>query len=239
MAACAAIGRARAQGSQVFALYLTHGCVARDVMWPWAQKSYEATVARRRKEGEEAARVLGIVPVGWSSRPARHLWRELPEVCREIEAAIEKHAIDQLWMPAYEGGNADHDALNAVASRFAPKTSALEFAEYNFLGGKAHSHEFPRPNGGEQTIMLTPEERQKKHAALAIYQSEQCNLGYVRTEREVFRPLATYDYSRPPHDGTLWYARFQWVPLRHPRVDFTKPREVCGAITDFLYNHPT
>src|SRR5262249_31788593 len=148
--------------------------------------------------------------------------------------AIGQYNIDQLWVPAYEGGNADHDAANAVASLFAPKLKILEFAEYNFAGGRAYSHEFPRPNGSEEVIALTPEEQQKKRALLAAYASEKCNLGYVKTERECFRPLAAYDYSRPPHEGTLWYARFQWVPFRHPRVDFAKPAEVYAAIAAFL-----
>ena len=112
--------------------------------------------------------------------------------------------------------------------------SILEFAEYNFSGGKTHSQEFPTPNGTEQTLSLTPEEQAKKHAALEIYASEKGNLNYVHTERECFRPLAAYDYSRLPHPGKLWYARFQWVPFRHPRVDFTKPEEVSAAIVVFI-----
>jgi hypothetical protein len=55
--------------------------------------------------------------------------------------------------------------------------------------------------------------------------------------RKQFRPLAAYDYSKPPHEGKLWYERFQWVPLRHPRVDYTSCDEVSGAITDFLRTH--
>jgi LmbE family N-acetylglucosaminyl deacetylase len=233
--ACAAtIGRAQAESAEIFALYLTHGCIARETMWPWNRKNYDARVAHRRKEGEEAAKLLGVTPARWASRPARHLWREIADVYQEIKVAVVQHAIDQLWAPAYEGGNADHDALNALGSLFKTKMSVLEFAEYNFVGGKAHSQEFPEANGSEQIVMLTPAEQQKKAAALKIYGSEKLNLNYVKTERECFRPLATYDYSRPPHEGTLWYAKFQWVPFRHPRVDFTRPEEVSAAIVEFI-----
>jgi LmbE family N-acetylglucosaminyl deacetylase len=290
--ACAGtIGRAQAEGAAIFTLYLTHGCIARDVMLAWQRKHYETRVARRRKEGEDAAKLLGVMPVGWASRPARHLWRELEAVYGEIEAAVAQYAIDQLWVPAYEGGNADHDALNALGSLFAsnehrkdslplvgrvrvggaqqgqstemegqssrnspPPTDpfghrtfgrfdphkgggippVLEFAEYNFAGGKAHSQAFPKPNGTEQLVSLTPAEQQRKRAVLAIYGSENLNLNYVKTIRECFRPLAAYDYSRPPHEGVLWYAKFQWIPFRHPRVDFTKPEEVSGAIVRML-----
>ena len=81
---------------------------------------------------------------------------------------------------------------------------------------------------------LTPEEQRKKRAALALYASEKMNLNYVDVVREVYRPFAASDYSRVPHEGTLWYARFQWVPFRHPRVDFTNPLDVSQAITRFL-----
>ncbi|MDP9127728.1 MAG: PIG-L family deacetylase [Pseudomonadota bacterium] len=232
--ACAAtIGRARAAGAEVFALYLTHGCIAREALWPWQRRHYEFYVSRRIGEAKTAARFLGLQPVGWSPRPARHLWRALPAVRDEIRAAINQHHIDQLWVPAYEGGNADHDGLNAVAQSFR-HLSILEFAEYNFFEQQVRSQSFPFPNGTEHRITLTSADRLKKSAALAFYRSEKLNLNYVKTEHECFRALASYDYTRPPHGGTLWYARFQWVPFRHPRVDFTNPAEVCAAAAQFL-----
>jgi len=144
------------------------------------------------------------------------------------------HGVDQLWAPAYEGGNPDHDALNAIGQSFKAKLPVLELAEYNFFGGETRSQTFPYPNGSEHVIALTAAERAAKLAALALYQSEKSNLNHVRVERECCRPLGAYDYSRPPHPGVLWYARHQWVPFRHPRVDFTRPEEVSRAICAYL-----
>jgi LmbE family N-acetylglucosaminyl deacetylase len=242
VASCAAIGQAQTQGSEIFALYLTHGCIARETLWPWQRKNYEKYVARRRAEGEKTANFLNIKPLFWNPRPARHLWKNLRESYEEIQSAIATNDIDQLWVPAYEGGNADHDALNALAAKWKSENqksenSVLEFAEYNFSGGKTHSQEFPFPNGTEQRITLNPDEQKKKRGALAIYESEKMNLSYVKSDIECYRPLSTYNYSRPPHPGTLWYARFQWVPFHHPRVDFTNPNDVSRAITTFLNNH--
>lgn len=241
---CAALGRAQAQGAEGFALYLTHGCIARETLWPWQRKHYERNIARRHAEAENVARFLGITPVGWSDRPARHLWRKLPEVLEEVHEAIAAHNIDQVWLPAYEGGNADHDGLNAVGQVLGSKIpqthgdslplSVLEFAEYNFHGHRTCAQTFPHPNGTEHTLLLTPEEQAKKREALRLYASERQNLNYVGTTRECFRPLGSYDYSQPPHEGTLWYTRFHWVPFRHPRVDFTTPQDVSEAIFRFL-----
>lgn len=232
---CAAIGRAQAEGAKTAVIFLTHGCLDADTMWPWARSRYSAVVARRRAEAERVAAQLGLAIAGWSDRAARHLWRHLDEAETEVRQAVAAFGVDQIWTPAYEGGNADHDAANAIASRLAAEgMSVLEFAEYNNAGGQPHSHRFASPNGTEEVLRLSRAEQARKRRALAAYVSEQSNLGYVRVDRETLRPLAAYDYARPPHEGRLWYARFQWVPFRHPRVDFTQPHEVTQAIMGYL-----
>jgi LmbE family N-acetylglucosaminyl deacetylase len=235
VAHAASIARARKAGTEVFALYLTHGCIARNILWPWQRADYERRVAIRRAESDEAAQLLGLTSVGRSVvRPTRHLWLELPQVWREIESAIGQCRPDQLWVPAYEGGNPDHDGLNAVASTFKSRLSVLEFAEYSYFGGRICSQTFISNDETVHVINLTPEERVAKRAALAVYASEKNNLDYVENERESYRPLASYDYARPPHQGRLWYERFQWVPFKHPRVDYTRSSEISAAIMAFL-----
>jgi LmbE family N-acetylglucosaminyl deacetylase len=235
VACCTAIGRAGAAGAQVSVIFLTHGCVDQATMWPWERPHYAAVVARRRREAEQAADALGLAIAGTAARPARHLWRELPAAEAEVRAAAAAFRVDQLWVPAFEGGNPDHDAASAIASRLAAEgMPVLEFAEYNLAGGRANSHRFPSPNGTEATLRLTADEQAAKRRTLGLYASERRNLGYVALEREVFRPLADYDYARPPHPGKLWYARFQWVPFRHPGVDFTQPADVTRELVDYL-----
>lgn len=230
----ASIGRAKASGADVAVLFLTHGCIEPAAMWPWARSRSAEAIARRRAEAEAACSRLGVKPIGWSQRPARHLWRDLAAAELETRAAIAAFRPDQLWVPAFEGGNPDHDGANALASRLASDgLGVLEFAEYNLSGGKVRSHAFPTPNGQEEVLTLTEAERRLKQQALAVYASERGNLGYVAVEREVFRPLARYDYAAPPHPGKLWYARFQWVPFRHPQVDFTKAEDVVRALAAY------
>ncbi len=240
--AAAAIGRAKSAGAEAFALYLTDGCVPEDSMWPWTRKRRAENVARRRAEAEKAAEMLGIKAVienggdcGWPRRPSRSAIAFLHDIYREIRRAVAKEGIDQIWTPAWEGGHPDHDAINAVAGMVGATDgiSVLEFSEYNFNGGRANSNRFPTQLGTEVEVRLSPEERTAKKLALAVYASEQGNLGNIGLERECFRPLPAHDYSRPPHGGTLWYARFNWVPFRHPRVNFTRPEDVCAAIKGF------
>lgn len=231
----AAIGRARAVGARVSVLFLTHGCVDRASMWPWARGRYDEAVARRRAEATRACADLGVAVAGWSERPARHLWRELAAAEAEARRTLAMTGADQIWAPAFEGGNPDHDGASAIASRLAAEgISVLEFAEYNLAGGRARLNRFPEANGTEEVLQLTDAEQADKRRRLALYASEQGNLGYVATTREVLRPLAPHDYGAPPHAGRLWYARFQWVPFHHPQVDFTDPADVYAAIAVHL-----
>ena len=232
---CAAIGRAKAAGARVTAVYLTHGCLGADTVWPWERGGHAAMVERRRAEARAAAALLGIETLGRPARAARELWRDLADAEREARSALAASAADQLWVPAYEGGNPDHDGANAIGRRLADEgLEVLEFAEYNFAGGGARSHSFPKPNGEEAVLTLTPAEQAMKRHALGLYASERGNLGYVHVRQECFRPLARYDYGAPPHAGRLWYARFQWAPFRHPGVDFTQPAAVSAAIQTYL-----
>lgn len=230
----AAIARARAQGARVFGVNLSHGCLAKKTMWWWERGNYERDVETRLSEFAAVTEFLGIKMVGGNNeRAAREIWPDLQTVYGEVMQAMQQCAPDCIWVPAYEGGNPDHDALNALASTI-KNVPVYEVAEYNFISGIAHSNAFLAVKGNEIVIDCTEEEQKMKRAALALYASEQKNLGDIDVRYESFRPIAAYDYSRRPHEGKLWYERFQWVPFRHPRVDFTKAATVSKAITEFL-----
>ena len=229
---CAAIARARAGGAEVFGAVLTTGVPAAPVLWPWQRGAHPQRVARRRQEAQRAAELLQITPLFFHDVPTRELRMYLGAARELLLQHAARVRADALWAPAYEGGHQDHDAANFLASTLRAHFEVWEFSEYNFGGGKVRSQEFLAPNGSEKVIALSHEESSAKERALAVYESEQGNLSYVRTEKESFRPLAEYDYSRPPHSGKLFYQRFQWVPY-HPRVDYTQPQEVCRAITAF------
>ena len=95
------------------------------------------------------------------------------------------------------------------------------------------SQSFPQPNGTEEILTLTANDTRFKADLLSIYRSERLNLRYVRLERETLRPLARYDYGAPPHPGRLFRERFQWVPLRHPSLDFEPSATVRAALAEW------
>ena len=230
--ACTAITRARAAGDRILCLYLTTGVPARHVLWPWERKRHPGKVIRRTDEARLAAKLLdiGFIAVApWATRTLKDHWESARALIAET---VKAEKVDALWAPAFEGAHQDHDVANALASTFLERLEVSEFAEYNFADGRVRSHEFVEANGTEAVVQLTPDEQQLKRRALALYASEQRNLGHVGVEREAFRPLPRHDYSRPPHDGRLFWQRFQWVPFRHPRIDFEKPEAVRRVITD-------
>jgi LmbE family N-acetylglucosaminyl deacetylase len=229
---CAAIGRAQRAGANVFGAFLTTGVPAAEVLWPWQRAAHHQRVEQRLGEARRAAELLGLDPICFRDVPTRRLKDHGPATLELIRSLLAEVHADMLWTPAYEGGHQDHDVANFLASRLRDRAPVWEFSEYNFFGGEVRSQEFFAPTGEEQVLALDAAEQQRKRTLLALYASEQGNLDYVRTAREVFRPLASYDYTRPPHDGKMFYQRFQWVPY-HPRVDHTRPEEVCRALAGF------
>ncbi len=225
-----AIRRAVAGGARLFALYLTTGLPATELAWPWRRAEHQARLARRRAEALAVATRLRLDPVAFTDWPGRHLKDHLGEARALIGSQVRAQSIDQLWVPAYEGGHQDHDVANFLGAQLRREADVLEFAEYNFSRG-VRTNEFPFATGHESSLPLSDEEAAWKRGLLALYRSERANLAHVGFAREVLRPLAVYDYGSPPHAGMLFYERFHWVPFRHPRVDFTSPAEVCRALT--------
>jgi LmbE family N-acetylglucosaminyl deacetylase len=229
---CAAIGRARAQGSSVSILFLTTGIPGRERLWFWQRSHYSNYVERRRAEARQVCTGLGAQIVAFSDVPSRELAAYLNKARKLVLEHFSTAPADMLWVPAYEGGHPDHDMANFIGSTLRGKAQVWEYSEYNFFGEKTRSNVFFAANGSELQLTLSSEERQAKTNALNMYASERRNLNYVRTEQEMFRPLAEYDYKQQPHAGTLFYRRYAWASF-HPKVNQVRPEEVCRAIQQF------
>ncbi len=230
--ACTAIRRARAQGASVQAAFLTTGLPAPDRLWPWNRKRHAAMLSRRREEAGRVAGELQLETYSFSTSASRTAKDRLAGYWKLIDLLLTKLRSDAIWVPAYEGGHPDHDAANFVAGQFRERAAVWEFSEYNFSGGKVRSNEFVTETGDEIEIRLTEDEKQFKRRMLRLYASERTNLRHIHCDREVFRPLAAYDYAKPPHEGKLFYQRFQWVPF-HPRVNHVRPDQVLRAFREF------
>jgi LmbE family N-acetylglucosaminyl deacetylase len=227
----ALIGRARAEGARVFTLMLTDGVPAAELLWPWQRRGRPGRVARRQAEAQAAAALLDAEPVGFLDIPTRRLKDEYGAARHAVSEALTSLRPEALWVPAYEGGHQDHDVASLLASTFRRDVPVFEAPLYNFAHGRVNSQCFIAPHPDTLDILLTPDETAAKRRQLAAYASEQGNLDYIKVGREGLRPQPVHDYSRPPHPGPAFYQRFQWVPFRHPRIDFTTPEELCRVMT--------
>jgi hypothetical protein len=83
------------------------------------------------------------------------IWPQLPDVYDEVQQAIQLSRPDRLWVPAYEGGNPDHDAVNALASTI--KSVGVRILEYH-LDRRLCSIQplYRERRGGELVHRLTP-----------------------------------------------------------------------------------
>src|SRR5947207_5423127 len=132
--------RARAAGARVFVLYLTTGVPAPGALWPWQRKAHAARLSTRRTEARVAAALFGLEPIGSLDHPSRQLRNHLDSTAAEIGRAIMEHAIEALWVPAFEGAHQDHDAANALAAHFCDILPVYEFGAYNVAGGRIRSN---------------------------------------------------------------------------------------------------
>ena len=224
-----------AMHNEVLVLFLTNGCIPIDDLWFWQKQEYEKGVAKRLKEAQEAANILGHeIRIANKARPARKLWQELCAVYQEMQQIISEYKPTQVWVCAYEGGNPDHDALNAIGYKLHTKgIDVQEFAEYNYKNSKNNYNTFIEFAEKATIIKLTKEESKAKKELYSKYASERGNLD-LGIKQESYRPIQKHDYTNPPHIGKLWYERFRWVPFHHPRIDRSEKTAVSEAIAEFM-----
>jgi LmbE family N-acetylglucosaminyl deacetylase len=177
-----------------------------------------------------ASSLIGLEPTGLLDVPSRRLVAHLDEAAAAIDRALGETSADCLWVTAFEGAHQDHDAANALAARFRERVPVWEFAAYNYAGRKVRSNRFIDARGGVIELRLNRDEAALKRRALALYASERGNLAHISIAEEAYRPLPRHDYAASPHSGKLFRERFQWVPFRHPRVDFAPSAEIYAAL---------
>lgn len=182
----------------------------------------EAYAAARAGEAEAALMQAGVPP---SRRAALHLIdQEAPLrmtwLAQELCARLDRSRAQAVVTHAYEGGHPDHDAVafavHAAAAlltaRGAHAPVIFEMTSYHRGPGDALETGVFLGGDGEGVIVhrLDPSERERKRALLACYRTQRAMLRQFRVDAERFRPAPHYDFTKPPHEGRLWYESFPW-----------------------------
>lgn len=207
----------------------TNGVLSKEEMWFWDKKKYKEKKKLRNEEMKKSLLLLGVKKFFKQDIPTRKLKENIVKTFRKINLLVKDYKIDTIFCPAYEGGHQDHDVSNFICSRVRTISKVYEYAEYNFLKGQINCNEFVKPIKNEVIIRLSEKEKKEKIKLLKIYNSEKGNLDYLSLEKECYRKLYDYDYSKPPHLGKLFYRRFSFFSW-HPRVDSDTPENVIKKI---------
>ncbi len=146
----------------------------------------------------------------------------LTSLARAIAAEITAFQPEAVLTHPYEGGHPDHDACAfavhaavrlAAAATFSAPVPIVESPFYHAgdHGSMATGTFLPAPNTASLLIQeLTPTEQRNKGARLACFPSQAETLAQFGVDRELFRLAPSYNFTRRPHAGQLFYERFPW-----------------------------
>lgn len=182
----------------------------------------EQYVAARRAELEAALALAGV---------RRHQLHEceIPDqgtslmmsvATREILDFLDRFSPQVVVTHPYEGGHPDHDATAFAvhaACRLAHQKSGrqigiVEMTSYYNRNGSLAAGEFleSSPAVPISTAWLEPKERELKQNMFACFRTQAPVLTQFQIDAERFRPAPKYDFTRAPHNGTLFYELHPW-----------------------------
>lgn len=183
--------------------------------------SREAYAAARRSERARALALAGVGAaqchdVGLVDQEAS---LDLAGLTRYLAALLERLRPDAVLTHPYEGGHPDHDATAFAVHRAVRRLAArgrhapviLEMTSYH-AGPHGISVGAFLPAGASPctTLPLDEEARALKDAMFARYATQRAVLAQFPLDHECFRVAPAYDFARAPHEGQLYYERFDW-----------------------------
>jgi LmbE family N-acetylglucosaminyl deacetylase len=217
-------------------VYATDGGPQDEYFWG-KYGSREKYVEVRRAEALAALGAVGVRDILWLTDANEHafmdqqLFRHLPAAMASLRKIVANREPQTILTLAYEGGHPDHDSCNFLGRQVANEL-CLPAWEAPLYFRRADNdvllQEFHSTNGTEIDLIPTAEELRRKRAMCETYVSQRGPVAiFENNVRETFRPLAQYDYSRPPHDGVLNYEAWQWP---------VTGQEVANNFQQFLYS---
>lgn len=190
--------------------------------WFWEKYgSREAYARMRRDEARRALAHVGVSRIEFLApdpNPLRKfvdqdLFLNIGAAGARIHELLQSFHAEALLTPAYEGGHPDHDTcafLTWCISRH-HVLPAWEFPlYYRKPDGESVRQCFMTAEGGESLFDATPQEVERKRRMLEEYVSQRDTIAMFNPAIERFRPQPAYDFTRPPHAGTLNYEAWGW-----------------------------
>ena len=186
-----------------------------------------AYAAARITEVKNALQLAGIQSAAiknmhYTDQQVSH---QLKDLTIDILGIFREHTPELVLTHAYEGGHPDHDAvafachlalkiLRRQATHTAPRL--MEFAAYHGNNGSIKTYDFIPQHGVPERAPeirreLTPDEQVLKTKMLGAFLTQTKTLqAFLPPKVEAYREAPEYDFTRPPHEGKLYYEHFDW-----------------------------
>jgi LmbE family N-acetylglucosaminyl deacetylase len=174
----------------------------------------ESYARQRRRELYAALHAGGIAvrSAGMLGVPDQQASLSLEPLARRLARVLEVIRPAVVLTHPYEGGHPDHDAtafaVHAATAAWA--SSVVEFSCYHGAGGTLHPLEFLPGVQRNTALCLSPAERTAKRAMVDRFVTQQRTLAPFPLGVECFRRAPRYDFTKPPHDGRLFFEHFHW-----------------------------
>jgi N-acetylglucosamine malate deacetylase 2 len=237
---CVAFGALLQRVARPIVIYCTDGAPFDPYFWQKRYGSRENYMQMRQEEARHALQAVGISEVNFLADDPKaqgrlvdqELYRALPLAYGLLRETIAAKNPTALLTLAYEGGHPDHDSCNFLTAQLAAETAIPAYeaplyhrARWNGEGiNKNGLQRFITDSHDEIEVAPTESELLRKRTMCQQYPSQGDFLGFFDIRREVLRPLADYNYGRPPHEGTLNYEAWRWRMTG---------RDVCSAFREF------
>jgi LmbE family N-acetylglucosaminyl deacetylase len=185
----------------------------------WRQYgSRQAYADVRREEARQALGAVAACLVFLDDRVDggivdQELFRSLPAAIAAVEKIAAAVAPNGILTPAYEGGHPDHDAVCFIGWVVGQRASVPVWEAplyHRRADGASAPQTFPELTGAEVEMRAECGTLQKKIEMLRAYKSQGLVLDGFRPDVETFRPLAGYDFTRPPLPWKLNYEHWGW-----------------------------
>jgi N-acetylglucosamine malate deacetylase 2 len=205
-------------------VFLTDGAPRDTKLWPpELDKTREEYRELRHREAVKALSHAGIgeKQIHWLGAIDQDAIFNAQDLTSRFAEWLRKLRLNLLITHPYEGGHPDHDCA-ALISRLAitmlsrevsnlQAPGLLEMTSYHARDEQCATGEFLNSDPGSEIVFeLTEEDRQRKRKMMDEYQSQRLILENFPIAAERLRVAPVHDFSRPPHDGKLWYECIKW-----------------------------
>jgi LmbE family N-acetylglucosaminyl deacetylase len=143
----------------------------------------------------------------------QRLYTVLERAYEELRAHAEQVKPQAIFTLAYEGGHPDHDCCAYLGARLARALGvpAFDAPLYNRAPGTLQYQQWPQT--ADEDVEFEVDERlmERKRKMMAEYPSQAHVVAQFNPLVERIRRQPEYDFTRPPHEGTLNYEAWGWT----------------------------